>query len=75
MVTDRRGALTGAGTIYVSLYVYLRDVAVSYVTEREITLPIYQEHRKTYTRLQKKRKRKKKKSLSIVTPVVLLLLL
>lgn len=74
MVTDRRGALTGAGTIYVSLYVYLRDVAVSYVTEREITLPIYQEHRKIYTRLQKKRKRKKK-SLSIVTPVVLLLLL
>lgn len=38
----------------------MRNVAVSYVTEREITLPIYQEHRKTYTRLKKKRKRKKK---------------
>lgn len=36
---------------------YLRNVAVSYVTEREITLPIYQEHRKTYTRLKKKKKK------------------
>lgn len=56
MVTDRRGALTGARTIYVSLYVYLQDVAVPCVTEGEITLRNCQEQRKTYTRLKKKKK-------------------
>lgn len=62
--------------VYLCVCVYFRDVAVSFVTEGEITLPTTQtesirnkKKNKTYTRL------KKKKTLSSVTPVVLSLLL
>lgn len=43
----------GGGTVYVSLCLYLQDVAMPCVSEGETTLPKYQEESKPYTRLKK----------------------
>lgn len=71
MVTDR-SAWAGAGTMCVSLCVYLSNVAVSFVTEGEITQPTTQTES---IRNKQNIHMPKKKTLSTVTLVVHLLLL